>query len=163
MGIRFLFSILLMGAFPVLLRAQTVPVIRWAQMDSLLRSPDDSLTVLNFWATWCKPCVEELPHFEKLRKQWAGKPVRFVYISLDFANELKTRVQPFVSRKLAGASVLLLDETDYNQWINRIDPSWGGGIPVTLFFNNPKKIRIFADRQLTEDQLQEILLRHLGA
>lgn len=157
-SLPFFFLVLLS---PFFLQAQKVPIIRWAQMDSILRSGDDSLTVLNFWATWCKPCVEELPHFEKLRKQFASKPVRFIYISLDFASEAKTRVQPFVNRKMQGATVLLLDETDYNQWINRIDPTWGGGIPMTLFFNNPKKIRIFADRQLAEEQLQDILLRHL--
>ncbi len=119
----------------------------------MLSDTTDSLTVFNFWATWCKPCVKELPEFEKARAFFRNKPVRFRYISLDFANEKATRLDPFVRRKMAGSKVYLLDETDYNAWIEKLDPSWGGAIPVTLILNNAKKIRIFSPSELTYEQL----------
>lgn len=136
-------------------------LVKWENLQALLEDSSDSLTVLNFWATWCKPCILELPHFEKARKAFANRPVRFRYISLDFASDKETRLDPFIRKKLPGATVWLLDETDYNTWINKVEPSWGGAIPVTLFVNNPKKIRIFAGQTLGELELFGILEKHL--
>lgn len=131
--------------------------VKWESIQRLLDSPDDSLTVINFWATWCKPCVKELPHFEKLRKEWKDKPLRFRYISLDFKDEKTKRLDPFTSKNLKGAHVWLLDETDYNAWIDRVDPHWEGGIPATLFINNSKKIRKFVATELSGDNLRRII------
>lgn len=112
---------------------------------------------MNFWATWCKPCVAELPHFEHIRKDYSRKPVRFLYISLDFAEEKEKRLDPFIARKLPGARVWLLNETSYNDWIGRISPDWSGAIPATLFFQHSTKKRIFADSELSTEKLQSIL------
>jgi thiol-disulfide isomerase/thioredoxin len=136
-------------------------LVKWLQMEKLLSDPCDSLTVINFWATWCRPCVQELPHFEKARKSFSGRPLRFVFVSLDFAEEQKTRLDPFVHRKLPGAQVWLLDETNYNDWIDRISPEWSGAIPATLIVNNSKKIRIFATEMLSEPDLFRIIESNL--
>ena len=134
-------------------KAQSARIIHWPEMQAMLADTTDSLTVINFWATWCKPCVQELPYFEKARTSFSGKPVRFRYISLDFAADFRSRLLPFISRKMPGAQVYLLDETDYNAWIDKVEPTWGGSIPVTLFINNPKKIRKFASSELGYEQL----------
>jgi len=133
--------------------SQKGKIVHWKEMENLLADTTDSITVINFWATWCKPCVKEIPSFERARKFFVGKPVRFRYISLDFASDKKTRLDPFISKNLSGAMVWLLDETDYNAWIEKVDPTWGGSIPVTLIVNNAKKIRIFVSDELTYDQI----------
>lgn len=138
-------------------QAPATRLVKWPQMEALLSDPCDSLTVINFWATWCRPCVQELPHFEKARQAFTGRPVRFVFVSLDFAEEQKARLDPFVRRKLPGARVWLLDETSYNDWIDRVSPEWSGAIPATLFVNNSKKIRIFAPEMLSETALFRII------
>ena len=129
----------------------------WPRLEALLGQENDSITVLNFWATWCKPCVAEIPHFEKVRKECQGKPIRFIYISLDFADEKEKRLDPFVARKMPGARVWLLTETDYNRWISRVDPQWSGSLPATLIFNHSTKKRIFADAELSEVKLKSYI------
>ena len=137
--------------------SQKARIIKWPEMEKILNDHSDSLTVINFWATWCKPCVKEIPHFESTRKANSSKPVRFIYISLDFYDQKKTKLDPFVKTRMQGARVFLLDETNYDKWISKIDPAWAGGIPVTLFVNNSKKIRKFYDSELSESQLNEII------
>lgn len=132
-------------------------MVQWPELESLLLEKCDSITVMNFWATWCKPCVAELPYFEKLRKEMAGSKVRFVYVSLDFADEQTKRLDPFIERKLSGARVWLLNETDYNQWIGKLDPGWSGGIPATLFYHHSTKKRIFAEGELSDEKLRSNL------
>ena len=129
----------------------------WPRLERLLKQENDSITVLNFWATWCKPCVAELPHFEKVRKEFQGKPIRFLYISLDFEEEKEKRLDPFVAKKMPGARVWLLTETDYNSWISRIDTAWSGSLPATLIFHHSTKKRIFADAELSEDKLKSYI------
>jgi thiol-disulfide isomerase/thioredoxin len=146
-------GVLLYSMMPAISYGQSARIIHWPEMQAMLADSTDSLTVINFWATWCKPCVQELPYFEKARAAFAGKPVRFRYISLDFASDFKSRLLPFISRKMPGAQVYLLDETDYNAWIDKVEPTWGGSIPITLFLNNPKKIRKFAPSELGYEQL----------
>src|SRR5690606_6809447 len=45
---------------------------------------NDSIYVINFWATWCKPCIKELPAFEKIASEYADKKVKVLLVSLDF-------------------------------------------------------------------------------
>ena len=138
---------------PIQSSAQSPRLIHWPEMQAMLTDTTDSLTVINFWATWCKPCVQEIPYFEKARAAFAGKPIRFRYISLDFASDFKSRLLPFVAKRMSGAQVFLLDETDYNSWIDKVEPAWGGSIPITLILNNFKKIRKFSSGELTYEQL----------
>lgn len=142
------------------LSAQSAKVIKWGEMEKILSDPSDSLTVINLWATWCKPCVAELPHFEEARKTYKDKPVRFRYVSLDFKED-KKKLDGFMQKRMAGAHVYLLDETDYNQWIDKVEPSWGGGIPITLFLNNVKKYRKFVEAELGAAQLNQIIQSNL--
>ena len=131
-----------------------VPLVKLPHLQKYLSSTSDTTYVLNFWATWCQPCVEELPSFEALQKQYAGKPVKVVLVSMDFAKDLEKRVIPFVTRNKLKSTVFLLDEPDQNAWIDLVDPSWGGAIPATLILNNARKQRFFIEKPLTLPQLQ---------
>ena len=58
------------------LQAQDIPVIEdFATLEARMNQPTDTLIVYNFWATWCRPCVAELPYFEKLNQEYAEKKV----------------------------------------------------------------------------------------
>ena len=156
---RILFIFLLSAS--VRLHAQPSKLIHWAEMEKMLTDPSDSLTVINFWATWCKPCVAEIPHFEDARKIYKNKPVRFWYVSLDFKEDKAKKLDVFAKKKMAGAQVFLLDEINYNNWIDKVEPSWGGGIPVTLFLNNVKKFRKFVNSEMGAEQLNQIIQSNL--
>lgn len=95
-------------------------------------SQPDTLYVVNFWATWCKPCVKELPAFDSLQVLHQSEAVKVLLVSLDFADQLESRVIPFIRRRGVECEVVLLDESDGNVFINAIHPEWSGAIPATL-------------------------------
>ena len=116
---------------------------------------DDSKTyVVNFWATWCAPCVKELPHFEKIQKNYTDD-VEVFLISLDFPHQYKTKLQPFIQKHQLSSKVIVLDDPDMNAWIPKIDSDWGGAIPVTLIYNASK--RVFYNRAFTYKELESEL------
>jgi len=99
----------------------------------------DTVYVVNFWATWCKPCIEELPAFDSLLVLQNSKPVKIILVSLDFKEDLETKVKPFLLKRNIQAECVLLDEVNGNDFINKISPNWSGAIPATLFKKEAKK------------------------
>lgn len=133
--------------------SQEVKVVKFDFIESLLKNNSDTTYVINFWATWCKPCVKELPAFEELNSKYQDKNLKVVLVSLDFKRELEKRLVPFVKEKNMKSKVVLLDEPDYNAWIDKVDKSWGGAIPATLIINNRKNIRDFYEKEFTFEEL----------
>lgn len=138
------------GAWQV--RAQQVEVVKFDRLQNIIDSKTDKIQVINFWATWCAPCVKELPLFEKLNAD--KNDVKVTLINLDFADKEK-KVESFLVKK--KTEVLLLDEIDYNTWIDKVDQSWGGAIPATLIINPKNGKRKFIERELQEGELQKLL------
>lgn len=100
--------------------------------------------VINFWATWCVPCVKELPYFEELTEKQTGK-VKVILVSIDFDTQLESKVIPFIQKNNLQSEVVLLADPDSNHWIDEVDPSWSGAIPVTLVLKGKK--RLFFEKQ----------------
>ncbi|MEL7005036.1 MAG: TlpA disulfide reductase family protein, partial [Bacteroidota bacterium] len=94
---------------------QETEIIKFDKLDALIKSGGDQVKVINFWATWCAPCIKELPYFESAAKKY-GDQLEIHLVSLDFADQIN-RVNKFVERKKLKSSIYLLDETDYNSWI----------------------------------------------
>ncbi|WP_400191904.1 TlpA disulfide reductase family protein [Hymenobacter sp. B81] len=157
-GLKILLVLLLLAGPAA---AQQVRVVKLPAVEQLLRGRSDTTYVLNFWATWCGPCVQELPHFERVRAAHAGQKVRVVLISLDFASQLDKKVRPFVQRHQLASAVWLLNETDPNAYIDRIDPGWSGALPFTLLINPARGQRKAFERPLTQAEL-ETELRAFG-
>lgn len=101
----------------------------------LLAQRNDTTYVINFWATWCQPCVKELPYFIELSKKYANQPVRLWLISLDFPAQLQSRLVPFVEERDIKPLVAVLLDGKYNDWIDRVSPEWSGALPATLIYN----------------------------
>jgi thiol-disulfide isomerase/thioredoxin len=139
------------------LKAQEIKVITFKDFEILTQQNNDTTYVFNFWATWCAPCVAELPNFMKLDSLYASKKVKVVFISMDFKKELDTRLKPFVAEHKINADVYLLSDPDYNSWIDKVDKSWSGGIPATLIVNNRLKVRQFYEKELNFAKLEEII------
>ena len=98
---------------------------------------DNNVYVINFWATWCAPCVKELPYFEKLHQE--NKKVKVILVSIDSRKDFEKKLLPFIERKKITANVVMLTDTDYNTWLSKIDNDWSGAIPATLIINGKKK------------------------
>ncbi len=130
-----------------------VKVIKLPELQSYLAKHDDTVRVVNFWATWCKPCVMELPHFLETYREMKSQKVQFLFVSLDFVQDYNKRLLPFVKNRKLDAPVVLLDEPDYNSWIDLIDPSWEGAIPATMIVNNKTKKKEFVNGELSKEML----------
>ena len=87
--------------------AQDARVVKWPELESLLNSKTDTTYVINFWATWCKPCIKELPHFEALEKKFSGSKIKVILVSLDFKRQYDSTLMPYLVKiKVAGMAPL---------------------------------------------------------
>lgn len=141
--------------------AQSVPVIGVDELESRLEKGADTTFVVNFWATWCGPCVKELPFFETLGANNANQKFKVLLVTLDFVENLESKVLPFIEKKSIKSEVLLLDESNPNEWIPRVSEEWSGAIPATIFVNAQKKTRHFHEGSFEEGELEK-KLKELG-
>lgn len=143
------------------LSAQKREVIKLDQLLTILNNKSDSLLVINFWATWCKPCVEEMQDFLRLEQELENEKVKFIYLSHDFKRDFELKLIPFATKRNMKSDVLLLDEPDYDAWINIVDPSWQGSIPATLLLTPMAENRHFHEGQLSYLELKKIINTYL--
>lgn len=137
-------------------KAQTIPVVKFSALQPLLSTTNDTLYVVNFWATWCKPCIEEMPYFAEAEKSLSGQKVKFIMVSLDFPKMLDSRLKPFLKKNKVPGQVILLDDPNSNSWIPKVNEDWDGAIPVTLIFNKEKRRFINTNFENTSDLLKNI-------
>nr|WP_294782170.1 TlpA disulfide reductase family protein [uncultured Flavobacterium sp.] len=130
---------------------QNVKLLNINQLNERIKNGKDSIYVVNFWATWCAPCIKELPHFEKLATEHKSEKLAVLLVSLDFKSQLESNVIPFVKKKKLKNEVFLLNESNPQEFIDRIDPSWSGSIPATLFIKDDR--RKFVETEFTYEQL----------
>jgi thiol-disulfide isomerase/thioredoxin len=127
-------------------------------IEKFLITTDDKVYVVNFWATWCAPCIKELPYFEKLNKEYSDK-LEVILISLDFPKNYDAKLKPFIVKHQLQSKVMALNDPDANTWIPKVDESWSGAIPATLIFNKNK--RQFYEQTFTYEQLETEVKRFL--
>ena len=147
--------VILLIAFASVVNGQSVEVIKVPDLQQLMEQESEEVQVINFWATWCAPCIKELPYFEKARESYADK-IKVHLVSLDFADQLE-KVNRFASRKALKSNLYLLDNVDYNSWIDKVDPSWTGAIPATLIINPKTGERKFVESEMKEEELNAII------
>ncbi|MBL7995025.1 TlpA family protein disulfide reductase [bacterium] len=137
--------------------AQNVHVVSFQELVTCLNKQNDTTYVFNFWATWCSPCVEELPHFEAMNEKFRNEKIKILLVSLDFKSQLESKVKPFIVKKNIRSTVLLLDEPDANSYINEVSPEWSGAIPATLIVNSKKRLRMFYEKKFSLEELQSVI------
>jgi thiol-disulfide isomerase/thioredoxin len=108
------------------------------ESDYLSNLSADTTYVINFWATWCAPCVKELPYFEQLREGNEMKPFKMILVSLDFKSKLEG-VKSLIAKKGIESEVVLLADGRASEWIDLVDSTWSGAIPATLVIKNNKR------------------------
>lgn len=116
------------------------------------QNKNDSIYIINFWATWCKPCVKELPAFEKIASDYSDKKVKVLLVSLDFIDKMDSQVVPFLKKNDIQSEVVLLDDADANSWIPKVSPQWTGAIPATIIYK--KNNRKFYEQSFTFEELE---------
>jgi thiol-disulfide isomerase/thioredoxin len=130
-----------------------------ADLKKRVETSSDTIFVVNFWATWCLPCVKEIPEFNKIPKTYGGKPVKVIMANLDFPNQKESRVIPFLQNTPITHEVIMTITPRGGEWIDSMDKSWSGAIPATIILH--KGQRFFHEGETTYEELEEWIDRLL--
>jgi len=125
-----------------------------------LQKKDDKIYVVNFWATWCAPCVKEMPYFEKLSQEYKNDNVEVLFVSLDFPHLYESKLKPFIKEKNIQSKVVALNDVDMNMWIPKVDENWSGSIPATIIYKNDQSK--FYEQTFTYEALESELKQFLN-
>jgi len=153
-----LLAILLFSFLPVL-KSQDIRITDFKGLEPLLNKQNDTTYVINFWATWCMPCVKELPYFQQIHDEFSQEKVKVILVSLDFLKHLDSRLKPFLQKNKLSPEIILLNDPDSNAWIDKVSPDWSGAIPATIIYN--KNFRNFYEKSFTYEELQTIINQNL--
>ncbi len=136
-----------------------IPQMNFDSFEPLLQLQNDTTYVINFWATWCKPCIEELPHFEKMNEVYQNSSLNIKLVSLDFPGKTDELVKPFVKKNNYQLEVIHLSDVNANSWIDKVNAEWSGAIPATLIYKKDK--RTFIEGKITYNELDSLIKLHL--
>ncbi len=147
---------------PFIIADPIIRVVDYNRLKPVYTKENDTLYVVNFWATWCRPCVEELPDFMSVNDRFKdNKKFKMILVSLDDAEKANGTVKNFAKRlKLNVDNYLLDDIKKMNEWIPDVDSLWSGSIPATLFIKNGRSLR-FVENSLDKDELESIIKIYL--
>ncbi len=139
-----------------------VTVVNYDGLKKVLeQEKENKLLIVNFWATWCVPCVEELPEFMEVNDKYKNNPnYKMILISMDRVKSLDS-VKHFLEKKSVTTDVYLLDDIKtMNTWIPDMESTWSGAIPATLIYKNGTKI-FFKEEQLNKGELETLIKSNL--
>lgn len=111
-----------------------VEVLNFNQLEPLLNQKNDTIYLVNFWATWCAPCVAELPAIKAVEDKYRNQKFKVLLVSLDMPGQVKSRLIPFLLSRKITSKVVLLDDPRQNVWIDKVDPNWSGELPFTVIY-----------------------------
>jgi thiol-disulfide isomerase/thioredoxin len=151
---KYFLLIIIFGLGISQVNAQQIKKIKISDLETYIQKSDHPL-IINFWATYCGPCIKEIPYFEKLAAQKKDKNVELLLVSLDLPDYYPSKIVSFVKEKSFTSSIWWLNESNADYFCPKVDKSWSGGIPSTLFINNKTHYRKFFERQLTEPQAEQ--------
>lgn len=147
----FLLLFIISGGFAF---SQPLHIWKMEDLEKRVKNNSDTTYVVNFWATWCAPCVKELPAFDTIYSLYEKEKVKILLVSLDFKEELNDKVLPFLQRKKIRSEVVLLDEVNGNYFIPRVSSAWSGALPGTWIVNNKSAVNRFFEQKVTVDFLK---------
>lgn len=134
--------------FSISCYSQSLSVIKITDLEKRIQNNSDTTYIINFWATWCVPCIKELPDFDSIHNNFEDKYVKVLLVSLDFVEDIEKKIVPFLKKKNVKSEVVVLDEVNGNYFIPKVSETWTGAIPATLIINNKKKKRYFFEKKL---------------
>jgi len=135
-------------------RSQEIPKWKLDDLRSAIANADKP-TIFNFWATFCKPCVAEIPYFQQMVKKYDSTGVRLILVSLDLVEMYPQKIKTFANRFKFTAPIRFLNETNADLFCPVVDTSWSGAIPASLFINNKTGYRKFFEEQLSRERLEK--------
>lgn len=133
------FYLVLLFCLPFFGAAQQVPALTTDQLNARVKNGGDTTYIINFWATWCVPCLNEMPAFEALLKQVEKEKAKILLLNVDAKANANNAVRAFIKKRNITNDVFLLADKNEQEFIDRIDKSWSGALPATLFIKGTKR------------------------
>ena len=141
-------------------KAQTIPSWKATKLQEFI-TKSDSILVINFWATFCKPCNEEIPYFQTIVDKYKNQKVKLLLVSLDIKDEYPNQIAAFAKKNNYINQIVWLNETNADYFCPKVDKAWMGGIPSTLIINPQTGYRKFFEQQLKPEQFESELKKAL--
>ncbi len=140
--------------------AQEIKLVKLEALKAIYSNPNDTTYVVNFFATWCGPCVQEIPILNKFNQEHLATNVRLLYVSIDNGNSVN-KLPKLIKKMKITAPVYLLNESANYSWLPYIDKRWQGSIPATMVINVKKNVKAFFETPMEKGQL-DYYLKKLG-
>ena len=140
--------------------SQDIKKIKITELEKTIKESKTPL-VITFWATFCVPCVQEIPYFQESVNMHKKDSVKLLLVSLDL-HEDYAKIRPFAVKRNLTAPILWLNETNADYFCPKIDSSWSGAIPATLFVNNKTGYRKFYEDQIKKERFEKEIMATLG-
>lgn len=150
-------GLLLAAACP----AQDIKKVKITELETYIHQCDHPL-IVNFWATFCAPCVKEIPYFQSTAARYKDQGVELLLVSLDLPAYYPEKIRSFAQQNRYTVPIVWLNETNADYFCPKVDSSWSGGLPSSLFINNKAHFRRFYDRQLTDLQVEPAIKEMLA-
>ena len=136
--------------------SQEIKKLSIADLESYINNSNKPL-VINFWATFCIPCIKEIPYFQSIIKDDYSGKVDLMLVSLDLPSAYPHDIISFAKKRKFYAPIVWLNETNADLFCPRIDSSWSGAIPASLFVNGKSGYRRFYEKDISPEQLKKEL------
>jgi len=157
--------LLFLCSFLVLVAAADAQKIaKWKIEDvvSSFSAKNDTVYVVNFWATFCKPCIAEIPDFIKLVEKYKKQKVKLLLVSLDLPTYYPAKIADFVKKNNYKTNIAWLNETNADHFCPMIDAKWSGAIPSTIIVNNNTGYKKFVEDQISPEDFERYLKEAIG-
>jgi len=141
--------------------SQSIPKWKVTELEEYI-SKSETPTVVNFWATYCGPCLKEIPYFLEVVKQYEKNGVKLLLVSLDFKESFPDKISSFADKRKFTSPIVWLDETNADYFCPKVDSKWSGVMPATLFINNKKGYRSFFEEEMSKGKFETELKKMLS-
>ena len=152
-----IFFVLFLHVFVNAVYSQKIQKWKITEVVKFFSAKNDTTYIVNFWATFCKPCNEEIPHFINIVNQYKSKKIKLLLVSVDLASYLPKKLPAFIKANKYNTNHAWLNETNADYFCSKIDSSWSGAIPSTIFVNNKKGYRQFIEGEMTAKEFEQFL------
>jgi len=150
-------------SFGTIFTAKSQQITSWKINDVVhYMDTSDSVLVVNFWATFCKPCIEEIPYLENISQKYKDQKVKVLLVSLDLKDFFPSKIESFVKNNNYSSQVIWLNENNADYFCPKIDKSWSGAIPSTVIINTKTGYKKFFEEQMKPEQFEMELRKALG-